>query len=104
MRIIVLECGNIGSVIVEDTARPSPLCELVVADGHMDKATAIVSKLGQDWIVAMTMAADERGELRRSLMKSDVVVSALLGSMGYAVDQPDEVERVHIMAGVLPQV
>jgi len=83
VKIAVLGCGNIGSVVAKDLAQSLPKAEIVMADADKRRAEEAVSKIGQgnaSWIQA---DASNYRELAKTLRKFDLSVCALPGSLGF---------------------
>jgi lysine 6-dehydrogenase len=85
MRIIVLGCGNIGSVITQDLARSLPSAEIALADVDKNRVEEAVSKIGQKNVSAIQVDASNSKELVNILKKFDLAVDALPGWLGYRV-------------------
>ncbi len=83
MKIIVLGCGNIGSVVGKDLAESLPSIEIVMADISKDRAEKIVSRINRNNVSWIQIDASSYRKLRSTLKKFDVAVGALPGSMGF---------------------
>jgi len=83
MKIIVLGCGNIGSVAAKDLAESLPSTEIVLADVNKSRAEEVASKIGADNVSWVQTDASNRSELVSTMKKFDMVVGALPGSMGH---------------------
>jgi len=83
MKIIVLGCGNIGSVAAKDLTESLPSAEIVVADVNKSRAEEAASKIGVDNVSWVQTDASNYSELVNTIKKFDVAVGALPGSMGY---------------------
>lgn len=83
MKIIVLGCGNIGSVAAKDLAESLSSAEIVMCDVNRSRAEAAVSKIGQSNVSWVQADASNRSDLVSTLKKFDLAVGALPGWMGY---------------------
>lgn len=83
MKIVVLGCGNIGSVAAKDLAESLPSAEIVMVDMSKSRAEEAVSKIGQDNVSWIQRDASNYRELVNTLKKFDFTVGALPGSMGF---------------------
>lgn len=81
MKVIVLGCGKIGSVMAMDFARSVEGSEVVLADKSGERAKGVASTIeGAGWLAVDT--TDYRG-LVDSLRGFDLVLGALPGDYGY---------------------
>lgn len=81
MRVVVLGCGNIGSVIARDFAESLEGAEVVLADRSREKAEVAASRIeGATWI---TVDATDYPGLLETLKGFDLVIGALPGDYGY---------------------
>ena len=94
VKIVVLGCGNIGSVAAGDLAHSLPSAEIVVADVNKLRAEKIVAEIGRDNVSCMQMDASNRSELANTIRKFNLVVGALPGFMGFRAC------KASILAGV----
>jgi len=85
MKILVLGCGNIGSVAAGDLAESLPSAEIVLADMNKSRAEEVVSKIGQDNVSWIQTDASDHRELISTLKKFDLAIGALPGWIGYRV-------------------
>ena len=83
MKIIVLGCGNIGSVAAKDLAESLPSAEIVMADVNKSRAEEAASKIGADNVSWVQTDASNYSELVSTIKKFDMAVGALPGSVGY---------------------
>lgn len=83
MKIVVLGCGNIGTVIAKDLAENLPSAEIVLADVNRKNAQDAASNIGLKNLVWMQADAAKHLELSTKLKNFDVVVGALPGELGY---------------------
>jgi saccharopine dehydrogenase-like NADP-dependent oxidoreductase len=83
MKIVVLGCGNIGSVAAKDLAENLPSAEIVMSDVNKARAEEAASKIGRENVSWIQTNASNHSELASTLEKFDLVVGALPGWMGY---------------------
>jgi len=83
LKIIVLGCGNIGSVVAKDLTESLPFAEIVLADVNKRRAEEAASKAGQSNVSWIQTDASNHSELVSTLKKFDLAVGALPGRMGY---------------------
>lgn len=81
MKIIVLGCGNIGSVAAKDFADSVAGAEVVVADSNMERAEAAASRIRGG--TPTTLDATDYQSLVETLKGFDLVIGALPGDYGY---------------------
>jgi lysine 6-dehydrogenase len=83
MKIMVLGCGNIGSVIAKDVAENMPSAEVVIADVDKYRAREAASRIGLENVNWSQADATNCSELSSKLKSFDVTVCALPGGLGY---------------------
>jgi lysine 6-dehydrogenase len=83
MRIVVLGCGNIGTVVARDLAESLPRAEIVLADVDRNNAQDAAANVGLKNLGWMQADAAKHLELSTKLKNFDVVVGALPGKFGY---------------------
>jgi len=83
MRIIVLGCGNIGSVITADLAQSLRSADIVMADVNLKRAEDAAKKIGLSNVSSTQVDASNHRKLAKALKGFDLSVCALPGSMGY---------------------
>ncbi len=83
VKIIVLGCGNIGSVIAEDMALSLRSAEIAMADVDLKRAETAVKKVNLPNAKATQADASNPRQLTTKLREYDLVVGALPGSLGY---------------------
>lgn len=83
VKIIVLGCGNIGSVAAKDLAESLPSAEIVVSDINKSRAKEAASKIGQDNVSWIQTDASNHRELVNTIKKFDLAVGSMPGVMGY---------------------
>jgi len=81
LKIIILGCGNIGSVIAEDLADSVSEVEITIADAVKERAEAAASRIdGVNWL---RLDATDHLALVETLEKNDLAIGALPGDYGY---------------------
>jgi lysine 6-dehydrogenase len=85
MKILVLGCGNIGSVVAKDLSESLPSAQIVIGDMNEDRAKEVASKIGRESVSWTKVDASNHSELVGILRKFDFAVGALPGVMGYQV-------------------
>jgi lysine 6-dehydrogenase len=83
MKVLVLGCGNIGSVAAEDLANSLSSAEIVVADNNLRKARNVAEKIGRKNISWARLDAANQNELFYTLKDFDLVMGFLPGRLGY---------------------
>ena len=83
VKIIVLGCGNIGSVAAKDLAENLPSAEIVVSDVNKNRAKEVASKIGKGNVSWIQTDASNYRELVNNIKKFDLAVGSLPGVMGY---------------------
>lgn len=81
LRVIVLGCGKIGSVMARDFSESNRGAEVVLADRSGERAREAAAGIdGAGWVALNTA---DRPELVRALKGFDLVLGALPGDYGY---------------------
>lgn len=83
MEILVLGCGNMGSVVAGDLSESLPSAEIVLADLNESRARDVVSKIGRRNISWVKIDVSDPDALVSTLRKFDLAVGALPGETGY---------------------
>ncbi len=83
MNIIVLGCGNIGSVVTKDLAESLPSAKIVMADLNKGRAEEAFSKINQDNVFWIQIDASNYRKLTNTLKQFDLALGALPGPMGF---------------------
>jgi saccharopine dehydrogenase-like NADP-dependent oxidoreductase len=86
MRMLVLGCGNIGSVAAADLVDNTDY-EIVVADNELKKAETLAERLGKSRVSAMKLDVSDRRGLMRWLKRFNVVLGFLPGKLAYDLAQ-----------------
>jgi len=85
MEILVLGCGNIGSVVAEDIGQNLSSAQITIADTNEDRVKGVASRIGRDNVSWTKVDALNHDELASTLGKFDLAVGALPGVIGYRV-------------------
>jgi len=85
MRILVLGCGNIGSVAARDLTETLPSAEIVLADMNKNRAQDAAFNIGRDNVSWTQADASNYRELLNTLKNFNLAIGALPGGMGYRV-------------------
>ena len=83
MKILVLGCGNIGSVAAEDLAENMSSVKVVVADKEGARAKEVAERIGKNNVSWMLLDASNTAELVNALKDFDLVMGFLPGKLGY---------------------
>jgi len=83
MKIIVLGCGNIGSVIARDVAENLPSSQVVIADVDRKRVREVASGINLENVDWMQVNATNHSELSSKMKSFEVAVCALPGRLGY---------------------
>ena len=83
MKVLVVGCGNIGSVAAEDLARNVKSAEVTVADNDKTRAKAVAEKIGTENVSWKQIDVSNHKELTNTLKDSDLVMGFLPGKLGY---------------------
>jgi lysine 6-dehydrogenase len=83
MKILVVGCGNIGSVAAGDLARSLPSADIVVADKNEERARSAAEAIGTDNVSHIQLDVTNGKELQSTLKESTLVLGFLPGSFGY---------------------
>jgi lysine 6-dehydrogenase len=83
MRILVVGCGNIGSVAARDLAQSLPSTDIVVADKNEERARSTAEAIGTENVSHIQLDITNRKELQSTLEESTLVLGFLPGSFGY---------------------
>jgi lysine 6-dehydrogenase len=84
MRMLVLGCGNIGSVAAADLVDNTDH-EVVVADYKLKRAKTLAERLGKSRVSTMKLDVSDRHGLMRRLKGFDVVLGFLPGKLAYGL-------------------
>jgi len=85
MKVLVLGCGNIGSVAAQDLAESRRSLEVVVADNNKARAEAVANRMGHSNVTSIQLDITERKEAVKTLKDFDLVMGFLPGKLGYGL-------------------
>jgi lysine 6-dehydrogenase len=85
LKVLVLGCGNIGSVATKDLAGSLPSAEIVLADINRSRVEEVASKIGHKNVSWAQVDAFKHHELVTTLKRFDLALGALPGEIGYRV-------------------
>jgi lysine 6-dehydrogenase len=97
MKILVIGCGNIGSVAARDLAENLPSAQIVVADASKTRAEETAKEIGRDNVSFTLIDATNRNELTNTIGKFDLAVGALPGFLGFRVCKASVSAKVNIV-------
>jgi saccharopine dehydrogenase-like NADP-dependent oxidoreductase len=83
MKVLVLGCGNIGSVATEDLAKTFSSIQVVVADKNEARAREVAKKTGKDNVSWIQLDATDNSKLVNALKDFDLIMGFLPGKLGY---------------------
>lgn len=81
--MLILGCGNIGSIAAEDIGRSMDSIEVVVADRNETRAKLIAERIGERNVSWIQLDAAEHNELVETLEDFDLAMGFLPGRLGY---------------------
>jgi len=85
MKVIVVGCGNIGSVAAEDLARNMKSTEVVLTDNDEKRAKAVAQKIGLANVSWMKLDAANSAGTVHALKDFDLALGFLPGKLGYGL-------------------
>jgi lysine 6-dehydrogenase len=85
MKVIVIGCGNIGSVAAEDLARNMKSTEVVLADNDEKRAKTVARKIGLANVSWKKHDATSHDETVHALKDFDLALGFLPGKLGYGL-------------------
>jgi lysine 6-dehydrogenase len=97
MKILVLGCGNIGSVAARDLAENLPSAKIVVADASEARAEQTAKQIGTGNVSHAVVDALNHNELVNTIGKFDLTVGALPGFLGFRVCKASISAKVDIV-------
>lgn len=83
MKVLILGCGNIGSVAAEDIAKNMSSVEVVVADKNEVRAKAVAERIGRSNVSWVQLDVANHKELVNALKDFDLAMGFLPGKLGY---------------------
>jgi saccharopine dehydrogenase-like NADP-dependent oxidoreductase len=83
MKVLILGCGNIGSVAAEDLAKSVSSIQVVVADKEEARAKEVAQKIGKGNVSWIQIDVANQTRLFSALKDFDLVMGFLPGKLGY---------------------
>ena len=83
MKVLILGCGNIGSVAAEDLAKSISSIQVVVADKNETRAKEVAERIGGSNVSWIQLDATNPSKLANALKDFDLVMGFLPGKLGY---------------------
>jgi saccharopine dehydrogenase-like NADP-dependent oxidoreductase len=83
MKVLILGCGNIGSVAAEDLAKSISSIQVVVADKNETRAKEVAERIGRGNVSWIQLDATNPSKLANALKDFDLVMGFLPGKLGY---------------------
>jgi saccharopine dehydrogenase-like NADP-dependent oxidoreductase len=83
MKVLILGCGNIGSVATKDLAKSISSIGVVVADKSETRAKEVAERIGKDNVSWIQLDATNPSKLANALKDFDLVMGFLPGKIGY---------------------
>jgi lysine 6-dehydrogenase len=82
MKVLVVGCGNIGSVAAEDFAK-SVSADVVVADNDRARAEAVADKIGMKKVSWVQLDVSNHERLVKTVRDFDLIMGFLPGKLGF---------------------
>ena len=83
MKVLILGCGNIGSVAAEDFAKSMSTVEVFVADKNVARAKEVAERIGTGNVSWIRLDTSNYSELVNALRNFDLAMGFLPGNLGY---------------------
>ena len=83
MKVLILGCGNIGSVAAEDLAKSLSSIQVVVADKSEARAKDVAERIGGSNVSWIQLDVTNPSNLANALKDFDLVMGFLPGKLGY---------------------
>jgi saccharopine dehydrogenase-like NADP-dependent oxidoreductase len=83
MKVLIVGCGNIGSVSAEDLAKGISSIQVVVADKSETRAKEVAERIGKGNVSWIQIDVTNPSELANALKDFDLVMGFLPGKLGY---------------------
>jgi lysine 6-dehydrogenase len=84
MKVLIVGCGNIGSVAAEDLAK-NVGCEVAVADNDEKRAKSVAERIGTNNVSWAKLDASDHSKLVGALKGFDLALGFLPGKLGYGL-------------------
>jgi len=103
MKVLILGCGNIGSVAAEDIGKSIDSIEVVVADRNETRAKLIAEGISESNVSWIQLDAAKHNELVKTLEDFDLAMGFLPGKLGHrlaeaCIDARNDLVDVSYMA------
>lgn len=85
MKVLILGCGNIGSVAAEDLAKSSSSIQVVAADKSEKRAKETAEKIGKNNVSWIQLDITNPDKLANALKDFDLAMGFLPGKLGYCL-------------------
>jgi len=85
MKVLIIGCGNIGSVSAQDLVKSVPSTEIVVADKNEKRAKDVAERIEKDNVSWTGLDTSNHGELVNTLKGFDLAMGFLPGKLGYGL-------------------
>lgn len=85
MKVLIVGCGNIGTVAAQDLAKSMPSTEVVLADKDEERAKKVAQKIGGKNVSYLHLDVSNMNSLVRSLEGFDLALGFLPGNLGYGL-------------------
>ncbi|MFH1422567.1 MAG: saccharopine dehydrogenase family protein [Planctomycetota bacterium] len=85
MKIIVIGCGNIGSVAADDLSRSLSNVEITLADNNKEKVKSTAGKIKRKNVKWRCIDATDKKQLINEIKKYNLVVGLLPADFGYSL-------------------
>jgi saccharopine dehydrogenase-like NADP-dependent oxidoreductase len=83
MKVLILGCGNIGSVAAEDLAESMSSVQVVVADKNEARAKKVVERIGRSNVSWIQLDVANHSKFINALKNYDLAMGFLPGKLGY---------------------
>ncbi|MFZ0966205.1 MAG: saccharopine dehydrogenase family protein [Candidatus Bathyarchaeia archaeon] len=83
MKVLILGCGNIGSVAAEDLDKSLSSIQVVVADKNETRAKDVAERIGKGNVSWIQLDVTNHSKLANALKDFDLVMGFLPGKLGY---------------------
>jgi len=87
MKVLIVGCGNIGSVAAEDLAKSISSIQVVVADKSETRAKEVAEKIGKENVSWIQLDVMNPSKLGNALKDFDLVMGFLPGKLGYRLTE-----------------
>jgi saccharopine dehydrogenase-like NADP-dependent oxidoreductase len=87
MKVLIVGCGNIGSVAAEDLVKSMSSIQVVVADKSKTRAKEVTEKIGKSNVSCIELDATDHGKLVHAMRDFNLVMGFLPGKLGYQLTE-----------------